>query len=285
MPLKHAVFTVMMPDCSLQEAAALLKELGYDGVEWRVHSVPSGSGPTDYWRGNKATVDIDTITKTAADIRKLSEDHGLDIVALGTYLSYKLVDDIERCMEAAGIMGAGSIRVSPPKYDGSENYNDVFEEALDGYGRIEELAKRYSVRANIEIHHGNICCSPSLAYRLVSNFDPDFIGVIFDPGNMVFEGYENWQLGLEMLGPHLSHVHVKNAAWFQEDMPSGEKRCTAKVVPLADGCVSWREVLTALERVGYRGWLSMEDFAPGETRAKLTDGLAYLKALEAELGI
>jgi len=285
MTLKHAVFTVMTPEFTPKEAVRLFKQLGYHGVEWRVHSVPSKPpAKPDFWRGNKATLNLETIVKEAKSVRKLTEDQGLEILGLGTYLSYKLTDDIERCMEAAGIMGAGSIRVSPPGYDGSENYNDLYEEAVDGFGRVEELARQYKVRANVEIHPRGICCSASLSYRLVSNFDPDYIGVILDPGNMMMEGYENWQLGLELLGPYLSHVHVKNSAWIAESASDGAKRWKTMVVPMREGCVSWRDVLDALDRVGYTGWLSLEDLSQGDTRAKLADGLEFLRTLEAEIG-
>ena len=286
MPFRYAAFTVMMPEFTLQEAASELKRLGYDGVEWRVHSVPNQPvAEADFWAGNKATVDIETIAKKAADIRKLTDDHGLEIVGLGTYLSYKLLDDVERCMEAAKIMGCGSIRVSPPSYDGSENYNDLYEEAVEGYTRVEDLARAYRVRANVEVHHGRICASASLAYRFVSNFDPDFVGVIFDPGNMVCEGFENWQMGLEMLGPYLSHVHVKNAAWVEDYTADGVKHWKTTVVPVKEGIVCWSEVLTVLDKVGYRGWLSFEDFAVGDTHLKLADDIAYMKSLEKQLGV
>ncbi|MCX8053411.1 MAG: sugar phosphate isomerase/epimerase [Armatimonadetes bacterium] len=286
MPLKYSAFTVMMPEFTPSEAVSLLKALGYDGVEWRVHSVPTEfPAKPDFWRSNRATIDINNITEQAKSIRRMTEDAGLEIIGLGTYLSYKLLDDVEQCMKAAKIMGAPSIRVTPPGYDGSENYNDLYEEAVEGYAQLENLAREHRVRVNIEIHHGRICPSASLAYRLVSNFDPDFIGVILDPGNMVFEGYENWQLGLELLGPYLSYVHVKNAAWMPEKTTEDEKRWRPTVVPLTEGFVSWAEVLAALDRVGYNGWISIEDIAPGDTRAKLTNDLAYFKALEARLGI
>jgi sugar phosphate isomerase/epimerase len=286
MPLKYAAFTVMMPQYTPDEAAMLLRKLGYDGIEWRVHSVPSEfPAKPDFWRSNRATIDLDTILAKADSIRRMTEDAGLEIIGLGTYLSYRLLDDVERCMEAANIMGAGSIRVSPPTYDGSENYNDLYEEAVDGYGRVENLARHYKVRANIEIHHGKICPSASLAYRLVSNFDPDCVGVILDPGNMIVEGRENWQLALELLGPYLSYVHAKNSAWLPEVGPGVEKRWKPSVVPMKEGFVFWPELLAALDKVGCTGWLSFEDLAPGETKAKLVDDLAYFKALEAQLGV
>ena len=287
MPFKYSVFTVMMPELDIAESAALLKSLGYDGVEWRVHSVPSPfPDKPDFWRGNRATIDIDTIIKNAREIRTISEDAGLKIVGLGTYLGYKLMDDVAKCMEAARIMGCKSIRVSPPNYDGTVNYNDLYEDALDGYAQVEDVARDFGVRANIEIHHGNMFSSASLTYRLVSNFDPDFIGVIFDPGNMICEGRENWQLGLELLGPYLSHVHVKNAAWVANGVTEeGETRWKHTMVGTKEGFVDWAEVLVALDKVGYRGWLSFEDFAVGDTKAKLADNISYLKALVNRLGL
>ncbi len=287
MAYKYSVFTVMMPEYDLATAARLLREMGYDGVEWRVHNVPDQlPEKPDFWRGNRATIDLQTIDKRASEIKKLSEDQGLEIVALGTYLSYRLLDDVKRCMEAARTMGCQSIRVSAPKYDGSINYHDMYEEAVDGYGQVEELAREFGVRANVEIHHGSICSSASLAYRLVSNFDPDHIGVILDPGNMIFEGYENWQLGLELLGPYVAFVHVKNSAILPGgELEDGTKQWKTQVVPIKEGFVNWRELFMAMNKAGYVGWLSIEDFAPGDTKTKLAGNLAYLKSIESELGL
>lgn len=287
MPFNYSVFTVMMPEFDIPASAALLHSLGYNGVEWRVHSVPSVlPEKPDFWRGNKSTIDIETITQKAPEIRRISEDAGLEIMALGTYLGYKLLDDVARCMEAARIMGCPSIRVSSPNYDGSTNYNDLYEQALDGYGQVENLAREFGVRATIELHHGSMCPSAGLAYRLVSNFDPDFIGVIYDPGNMIAEGHEDWQMGLELLGPYLSHVHVKNSAWQETGVsPEGEKLWKHSMVATKEGSVCWPDVLMALNRVGYQGWLSMEDFGPGTTQSKLSEDLAYIKGLADRLGI
>ncbi|POP36226.1 sugar phosphate isomerase/epimerase, partial [Blautia producta] len=38
--MKTGVFTVSMPEYSPKEAVRILKELGYDGVEWRVAPLP-----------------------------------------------------------------------------------------------------------------------------------------------------------------------------------------------------------------------------------------------------
>ncbi|MCE5314962.1 MAG: sugar phosphate isomerase/epimerase family protein [Armatimonadota bacterium] len=284
MAFRYAGFTVMMPEFRPEEAVSLLKELGYDGVEWRVDAIAGlFAEKADPTHAGKPSMDMESVVKNAEWIRALCEDNELEIVGLGTYLSYKFLDDVKKCMEAAKLMDAPSIRVSTPKYTGLVNYNDLYEEAVDGYAKVESLAKQYGVRATIEVHPSNICSSASLAYRFVSNFDPDYVGVVYDPANMVCEGYESWQLGLELLGPYLSHVHVKNTAWVaDDDHATQEKRWRNVATPMKEGLVPWWLVMSVLDKIGYKGWLSLEDFSPGDTKTKLAEGISYMKSIERD---
>ena len=38
--MKLGVFSVSMPEYDLQETVDILKKIGYDGVEWRVQTIP-----------------------------------------------------------------------------------------------------------------------------------------------------------------------------------------------------------------------------------------------------
>ena len=38
--MKYGVFSVSMPEYNPEETLKILKELGYDGVEWRVTNMP-----------------------------------------------------------------------------------------------------------------------------------------------------------------------------------------------------------------------------------------------------
>ncbi|MFQ6095715.1 MAG: sugar phosphate isomerase/epimerase family protein [Candidatus Bathyarchaeia archaeon] len=283
MGFKYSVFTVMTPDLSLEEVAAALKSMGYDGVEWRVTVLPKKIEKIDFWRGNKATVDASRLIEEAPRVRRLSHENGLAILALGTYLSAENRAEIEDAMKAARIMGCSQIRVQVPRYDGSKHYNDLLQETVKRFSDVEKLAKKYEVKANIEIHHRTICPSASSAYRIVSNFDPDHIGVIYDPGNMICEGYESWQMGLQILGPYLAHVHVKNAKWESSTEKSKSGRWLPVWCGLSEGLVDWSEVLSALQKVGYDGWLSFEDFSEGDSLTKLKKNLEYMKDLERRL--
>ena len=41
-PMKLAVYTVSLPEYDLAESVAVLKEMGYEGVEWRVDKTVGG---------------------------------------------------------------------------------------------------------------------------------------------------------------------------------------------------------------------------------------------------
>lgn len=283
--MKYAVFTVMTPEWDLQEAVHNLARLGYDGVEWRVQAVPDEipeGTPISYWGYNRATVDLKRIVELAPEVKSISEEAGLEICSLTSYLQVGQAEEVERVMRAARIMGCPRMRVNVPGYDRTRDYNDLFAETTEHLREVEELARTHSIEANLEIHMGNIIPSAGLAHRLICQFDPEVIGVIYDPGNMVHEGYENWRMGLELLGPYVHHVHAKNAVWEQvQTLEDGTILWQCNHAPVHKGVANWHEIMADLKAVGYDGWLSFEDFSSEQpTWEKCRNNLAYLKALE-----
>lgn len=283
MRFKYSVFTVMTPDLSIEKAAHVLSQLGYEGVEWRVNIPPKDPTATpDYWASNRCTLDINNILKEAEYAKALCDRHGLTVSALGTYLQ---ADDeaVEICMQAAKILDCPQIRVNVPNYDKSVGYEKIFESAVEKYQLVQQLAQKYSIRANFEIHMGTICPSAGLARRFAENFDPRYVGAIYDPGNLIFEGFEQWKMGLEVLGQYLAHVHIKNASWSATKEEMSAKKWEPSWAALREGQVFLPDVIKALKEVGYTGWLSVEDFSAGDTIAKLRDNIKFLKYIEDAL--
>ncbi|MBD2867794.1 sugar phosphate isomerase/epimerase family protein [Paenibacillus arenilitoris] len=289
--MKFSVFTVMLPDCSLETTADLLRKYGYQGVEWRftrVDPAKRGDKPS-FWGNNLSTVDASSSEEELLSIKRLTDETGLAVPNLAAYIQAGDLDATEKAMKAAKLLGAPSIRVGVPGYDRSRSYADLLKEGRAYLNGVQELGKAYGVKGLIEVHFGNIAPSASAARRLVDGFDPDLIGVIYDPGNMVYEGFEQYKLGLEALGEYLGHVHIKNAAWVRTDAPqpaAGEESAPhgplwkASWSPVAEGVVHWPQVIADLKAIGYDGWLSFEDFsgsAPSE--ALLRDNIAYIRSL------
>ena len=281
--MKYAIFTVCMPELSIEDAAAALAKIGYDGVEWRVTAAPQPGQPVvNYWSGNRCTVDEATIGTSIKTAIAACKKNKLAIPALGTYLHYSTPDRVEACMAAAAEAGAKSIRVGVDGYKGDTHFETLFKKAVKGYAKIEKLARKYRVKACPEIHMGLITPSCSSMRRFVEHFDPKYVGVIHDAGNMRYEGFENWKMGLEILGPYLTHVHVKNAACrISGAMKDTTLQWSTDAAAMNKGLVNWHDVFTALKAVGYNGWLSLEDFSSEQpTIEKLTFDLAYLKGIE-----
>jgi sugar phosphate isomerase/epimerase len=284
MAWQYAVFTVMCPECDLEQTAALAASLGLDGLEWRVtKKSPEPITTVSYWSANRSTVDIDNVGADLARAKQIADRHKLAMPILGSYMRCSELPVVEAAMQAAAAAGCHKMRVGPPGYDGSKSYPELYEQAKQDFAKVAALARKYRVQACIEMHMGNITPSAGLAHRLVSHFDPAEIGVIFDPGNMVVEGYENYQLGLELLGPYLSHVHAKNCLWAKTGEENGVAKWEWRMAPTKLGQADWRAIVSALKKVGYQGWLSFEDFSDGDTRAKLSESLGYLKRLETEI--
>lgn len=285
--MKLSVFSVCMPEYGIHETVRKLKELGYDGVEWRVTSPAPSQKPDNYtmegryWTYNLSTVDVGKIEEDAEEIKRICSEAGLEISSLTTYLFIWDADNIERVMKAAKIMGCRNIRVLAPYYDKNENYRTQFDRAATQVKVIEKLAERYDVRVNFEIHMNYIIPSVSAAYRLVAGTDPRYIGIIFDPGNMVHEGFEDYKLGIELLGEYLAHVHIKNGMWVKVGTSEDGVDAWKPVwVPLKKGFVDFKNLIKQLKNVNYTGYLSIEDFSNEEdTYSKLKESLEYLRKL------
>lgn len=276
--MKYSVFTVGLPEMTIEEALKKMKEYGYDGVDFRVTEIKpefAGEAPS-YWRNNYCTVDVNRAEEQAEELKKLAARYGLEINALASYLT--CTDDIDKIasvMRAAKKMGAGRIRVNAPKYDPEKGYRQVLEEAVAGFRRVEEKARENGIKAHFEMHHGTITPSASAAYALAKNFDPQYIGVIYDTGNIIYEGLEEYQMALEILGEYLDLVHIKNACWLKK----GEKY-EADWASFTDGFADFPKFFKALKTTGYDGYVTFEDFSGKESSdKKLKNNLIFIKEI------
>ncbi len=262
--MKLSIFTVATPEVTPEELVAIASKVGIHGIEWRYKEPTPGAEKQapSYWGNNLCTINPANGDAEIDRFRQLTEAAGLEIPAITPYLNGQGLDATEQVLKHAQRIGAKMIRVGVPGYDGSRNYNELLKEGRAYLKGAEELCKQYGVKGLVETHHVTIAASASAAYRLVEGFDPDHIGVLFDPGNMVHEGFENYQMGIELLGPYLAHVHVKNAGWFQTGYAAdGSDIWTCRWLGLQQGNVPWASLIKTLKEVGYDGYLGVEDFS------------------------
>ncbi|WP_018931823.1 sugar phosphate isomerase/epimerase family protein [Gracilibacillus lacisalsi] len=276
--MKLSVFTVMAPDFEPEELIEELKQQGFDGVEWRYKDIPVElmKEPISFWGNNKCTLTPEISEEQINQLKSKSETANIETVSITPYLTSGDLAGTEQVLKVAKAFGASFIRLGVPRYDRSENFHTSFESCKRYLKECEALCKSYGVKGLVETHHQTIAASASAAYRLVQDLDPEAIGVLYDPGNMVHEGYENHRMGMELLGPYLAHVHVKNAKWVQD---SASKKWKVVWELVDEGIVDWEQVIEDLQAVHYEGYIGLEDFSgKKDTKEILQYNIDWLKS-------
>ncbi len=283
--VRYAITSVALPELTLDDTVALASRLGYDGIELRVRRVPEQAvgQPYSFWGNHRNDLTPDTFVEQARAIREACRNAGLSIPALACNASATDLEDLRRLAEGAAICGCPLVRIGAPRrYDGSVEYRVLYAEALEAFGRALDVVQSFGVRGLLEIHGGTITVSAGLALRLVEHFSPAAIGVIYDVQNMVKEGYEGMRLGLDVLGPYLAHVHIGGHGPEPGTRDAnGTLDWTWRSRDVSDGLLSMPALLSELRRVGYRGFITVEDFRSDITvEEKFGGAIRYLRSLE-----
>jgi sugar phosphate isomerase/epimerase len=277
--VKFSVFTASTPDWAPDEAARILAEQGWDGIEWRVTDQAAAERP-GFWSGNRATWPLTGLEQSLGDIARITRAAGLEFSGIGGYARCDDHENVERMLAATAALGAHQVRVTMPPLGGGD-YRELFRGARSDLEWVADRAGMHGVKALVELHHGTITSSASAAIRLVEGLDPAHVGVIHDIGNLVIEGHEDFASAFQLLGDHFAHVHVKNAVWDRgsERRGDGSASWAHRWATLRDGQADIGAYFEALVRHGYDGWVTLEDFStelPLEERTR--DDLAYLRA-------
>jgi sugar phosphate isomerase/epimerase len=286
--VKFAVFSGSAPEWTPAELGANLARQGWDGIEWRVTDQKEAAQP-GFWAGNRATFPFTGLAGVAGEIARVTKDAGLGLAGLAAYVQISDRKNVDALMAGAAACGAGKARVQVPKAAPGMRYNELFAATRADAEYAVEAARRNGVQAIIQIHHGNIISTSSAALRLLNGLDPRHIGVMHDLGNLSIEGREgltSYTPGLEILGPYLAHVHIKNAVWKAgATRPDGSTEWAWSWAPLKTGMGDIPAYFKALKEVGYDGWVVLENFLSDPPLAqRLADDLAFFKASAAAAG-
>ncbi len=170
----------------------------------------------------------------------------------------KAVRFTEKYMRAASWLGADRILVVPGAVDVAwdesrpvVSYKDVWDNSTGSLKNILKTAGEYGVSICLENVWNKFLLSPVEFNMYLDQFDSEFIGVYFDVGNAVLNGYpEHW---IEVLKDRIKAVHFKN---FKREDCGGTLHGFGE--SLLDGDVDFPAVLRALEAAGYTGPVTAE---------------------------
>jgi hexulose-6-phosphate isomerase len=246
---------------TLKECLQLAKDAGFDGIELN-YDLENDLSP-------KAGA------KEFHAIRKTADDIGIAISGLCSFLfwPYPLTsnDPVKRqrglelaakMSQAAHDLGTENLLVVPGavhipwRTDHEPVPNDVCDaRAREAVGKLLAQAEKLGVFLNIEnIFFNGYLMTPAEMNAFVDSFKSEHVRVHFDTGNiMLFQFPEHW---IAILGKRIKNVH------FKEFTKKGTDHSLESFRPLLDGTTDWPAVMEALDKVGYRGYLTFEYFHP-----------------------
>lgn len=272
--MKLSATTVMMGDLDLKGICDLASRTGLAGVDLRVRRLPPQ-------HARPLNLSPENLTERAPEIRSTVADHGLILTGLASNANVADLEQVRLLAEGAQAVGAPLMRLDSKRYDGSVPYHELFDQAILHYGKAVEIVRPYGVRIIVEMHGGTIHTSASLAWRLVSHFDPASIGVIYDPNNAVSDGFETVSIALDLLGKYLAHVHVgghRPVEGTANDV--GQVTWGWEWCELSEGLYDYRELFSCLRSRNYQGYVSIEDLRPDtDPEILLNKAMRYLESI------
>jgi hexulose-6-phosphate isomerase len=130
-------------------------------------------------------------------------------------------------------------------------YQTVWKHASASIGELLSVAKQLGVKLGIENVWNWFLADPVAMKLFVDQFHSAQVGVYFDVGNCLINGYpEHW---IEILGRRIVAVHVKN--FSRQDCGGGLHGFGDD---LLKGDLDWSAVLKALKGIRYRGPITAE---------------------------
>jgi sugar phosphate isomerase/epimerase len=284
--MKLCVTSVMLPRWTLDETFDRAAACGFEGIEMRVRPNPEDArAEPSFWGRHVADVSPANVMAKVPAIRAAAKRSGLRVVALSPRVNPADEAGTAVLFEAARAISPDAppmVRVDAPWYDRERPYLPQFDAVRAMLESASKRAKAAGVKLLYEIHAGTVAMTATRARALLEGMDPSAIGAIYDIPNLSRVGLEDTRQGVDALGPYLAHVHVGGArpVWKAGAV---KDEWTFEFCGLKQGIADVPAILADLKRFGYAGFLSLEDFSPGDDETKLREQGAWLKGLLARL--
>lgn len=206
-------------------------------------------------RGLDGTNISDLTNEQAREYKKMLDDAGVQVSALGSPIGkINIVEDFEphyekylHTLELCEIFGTNYLRMFSfyyPKEDGPSAYRSA---VMDRIARFVEGAESYPVTLLLENELNLYGDTAPRVLDVLQTINSPRLRHTFDPANYILAPQEVYPEAYEMLSDYIEYVHIKDAIREPQSIqPAG----------LGEGRV--KDVLAALRKKGYEGFLSLE---------------------------
>ena len=208
-------------------------------------------------RSVTALLPFDLTDEDVAQIKKASEQNGLEICAISSPLfkcdftdeeARKIhIEGFKKCVKIAKELGASMIRGFDFWASGVS-----LEERAKAYEPIIEICLKEDITCVIEFDPSVHSSTAKLTAELVNKINHPNIKALFDPGNLPFADTNTppFPDAYNQLMPNIKHIHIKDPALID-----GKIDC----VKVGEGkIVDFSSLFTQLAKDGYTGHVMLE---------------------------
>jgi len=235
--MRKGVWIGTVPGGLSDEGLTLANACGFSGVEL-------------------ATLDDEGARQSAAD---LVREHGLVVSGIMNQAHWEhplsdpsakvrsaSVAGLVSSIDSASATGADTVLLVPAVVTRQVPYEQAWIRSQAEILDVLERAASSGVTIALENVWNRFLLSPLEFARYVDQFCSPYVTAYFDVGNICLYGYpEQW---IRYLGQRIRRVHIKG-------FDSKTRRFTPT---LTGGDIEWDLVVSALDEIGYAGWLTAE---------------------------
>ncbi len=257
-----AVFVKPWRALPLPQLAEHARALGFESIELPVR---------DGFQVRPATIERDL----PAAVRLLG-DHGLRVLNVTADVA---LDD-ERLYSACAEAGVGMNRVMFRQRE--LDYWAAEAKARRKLDSALPFCERYGMQIGVQNHSGRFVPVNEMGmHHLLKDYDPRFVAAVWDPAHNALEGMDS-DSALDVLGPRLCVVNLKNAYWRRVSGPEAEV-ADWKIywTSGAQGRANWRRVIEKLRTIEYAGPICFSAEYSDEARVDelIVKDLAFARGL------
>ena len=151
---------------------------------------------------------------------------------------------IKRTIDIAEFVGARSIRVVP-----GNDKAETIDKIVPWFKRASEYAAEKNVYMAMENHSAGIAGTPSLCVELAEKVGSPYFGILYEPGNLMYDTGTDYRAALETMKHHITHCH------FKDCKPVGDGY---EMQHFGEGAIDFPWIVEQLEEIGYAGDYALE---------------------------
>jgi sugar phosphate isomerase/epimerase len=238
-----------LTDFSIEEAALILAEMGYQAIELNMETAP-------HFRPH---VWPHLPSERRREIRHLLGDAGLALSSLSAHVSLieveaktrqENVDFVKGAIDLAVDLGTDVVHVFSGIVPAGASEGRCWQWLADGLCECLDFASERSVMIAVEAaaFPGFLVWNLSSICRLIDLVGRQDLYVNFDPSHYLVAGDDVVE-AFRRLRPRIVHMHAKDARGSREKF---------EFPPLGKGEVDWAELADAMLESNYDGYISVE---------------------------